>query len=399
MTNKKTLIVLSAMFLLFSTGCAGKQVVQSPYRNSESGGFIEERIESLADKLVDTLRNRDFASSNLAIIEESAIGRQEVSQFGTFVIDRLKKRLTEKNFSIVDMKGVQWGNILKNRPIEIPENECGQKETPEIILLLNVKDYGQNSRIYVSVTAKRADSNRFVEGLIVEEQFRKTERIVGWLSDVEEVSLPFGTQENPFKSIDDAAEYLANAICCPYRAMVSGGVIGERKIDPEQVSIVVMAVNASTQKTGDFERLVTKKLKTSLIKTCNVKNAVDLSDYALLDKQLAFYEDEGTFKLDYMSGNRERFKPGSVLLIAETYFHEDAKADIMLRAVWLKKEAETVSGGMMRAGGEYLPGFAANAYVRYVSSNTGKVKPFVEKRNPDRRTYKEIIMPDDKGFD
>ncbi len=360
-------------FLFYCFGCASHQVKSG----TEQEDDIEERIEVLSAKLAETLRNRDFATANLAIIEESSIGKRTVSQFGTFVTDRLRQQLTRKNFSIVDIKGAHWMKILNNKPIETPETDCERKESPDVILLLNVKDYGPSSKnIYVSVTGKQTDSNRFIEGLMVEEQFYRSGRIVSWLKDTKPVTLPLGTESNPFKIVDNGAEYLANTVCCPYREVVrkwERGELGLQNINPEDITLVVMAVNSRTRKMGRFEQLIMQKIKSYLIKNCRIENAVDFSDYGLIDRQLSFYEKEGTFKLDFTASNRERFKPGTVLLIAETFYRDNSKVDVMVRASWMKGRAETVAGDRRSVGGTYLPGFASNACFNWAhdkSNNT-----------------------------
>jgi hypothetical protein len=133
-------------------------------------------------------------------------------------------------------------------------------------------------------------------------------------------------------------------------------------IRPEDITLVIMAVNSGTHKMGKFERMMMQKLKTYLIKNCDIENAVDFSDYALVDKQLAFYEQEGTFKLDFTANNKERFIPGTVLLIIETFYRTDSMVDVMGWACWMTEETESLVGGKLRVGGTYLPGFATSAY-------------------------------------
>ncbi|MBW1854373.1 MAG: hypothetical protein JRJ00_06780, partial [Deltaproteobacteria bacterium] len=349
--------------LIFCFGCAHQPVVTEPPDD------IEDRIESLGKKLTDALRLSDIATENLALIEESSIGKGEVSQFGIFATDMLKRILTRNHFSVIDIKGVHWENILDNKPIGTPETDCERKESPQVILLLNVKDYGTKSKIiYVTVTAKRAASNQFVPGLVVEEKFNRFGRIVAWVNDRKQVPMPLGTERNPFKAIDVGIEYLAKEICCPYQELVKKckkGEYGAKNIDPEAITLVVTSINSSTRRIGRFEKSLMSRLKNYLIRDCGIENAVDISDYALLDKQLTFYEKEGTFKLDFMSSNRERFKPGTVLLIAETFYHEGSKIDTTIRASWMESEAETVLGDIRSVGGTYLPGFASGAYFHW----------------------------------
>ncbi len=354
---------------IFCFGCAHTQV--------RPPDDIEEGIESLGKKLVAALKPRDIATENLALIEESSIGNKEVSQFGIFATDRLKRILTRKKFSVIDIKGIHWRNILDNKPISIPETACERKESPQVILLLNVRDYGPSSKnIYVTITAKRADSNRYLEGLVVEEQFNRFGRIVEWINDKKSAPMPLGTEENPFKTVDNGAEYLAKGICCPYQDLVKKwkrGELGIRNINPADITLVVAAINPSTHRIGKFEKLLMAKLKNYLIKDCGIENAVDFSDYALLDKQLTFYEKEGTFKLDFTASNKESFKPGTVLLIAETFYHEGSKVDASIRASWMRVKAETVLGDRVRVGGTYLPGLASSAYFHWEDGPTRNI--------------------------
>lgn len=339
---------------------------------------IESRIESLGAKLTEALRSRSFASANLAIVAASSIGTGRVSQFETFVTDRLRQRLTASNFSMVDITGAHWGDILSNRPLGTPETACQRSETPDVILLLNVKDYGASSRnLYVNVTGKTADSNRFVEGLLVEETFERAGRVVAWLEDTRPVNMPLGTEKNPFTQLDNGAAWLAGELCCPYRELLkraAGGDTGAGgAIDPSQVTMTVMAVQGRTGKMGMFEKLMMQKIKNALIRDCGVESAVDLSDYMLADRQLSFYEKEGTFKLDYTGTNSELFKPGTVLLVVETFPRGSGVMDVMTRASWITATADTLAGGRRRVGGTYLPGFAASACFTWdqTSADTG----------------------------
>lgn len=359
--NKRGMYVLP--LLLAALAAAGCATAPPPAPDPPP---IETRIESLGAKLTEALRTRSFAASNLAIVAASSIGTGQVSQFETFVTDRLRQRLTASNFSMVDIKGAHWGDILSNRPLGTPETACQRQETPDVILLLNVKDYGVSSKdIYVNVTGKMADSNRFVEGLLVEETFTRAGRVVAWLEDTRLVEMPRGTEKNPFTQLDNGAAWLAGELCCPYRELLKRAARGDTAagtaIDPAQVTLTVMAVQARTGKMGMFEKLMMQKIKNALIRDCGVESAVDLSDYMLMDRQLSFYEKEGTFKLDYTSTNSELFKPGTVLLVVETFPRGSGVMDVMTRASWITAEADSLSGGRRRVGGTYLPGFAASA--------------------------------------
>ncbi len=358
----KVFIITAVLALIALYGCATDPGLKPPSRDND----IEQGIEALADKLVAELKGSKFAMEKMAIMDGSSMGSQVISQFSNFIMDRLRQKLTMKRFSIVDMENSYWKNHSAHKPLGSKGLRCEDSDAPQIILFLSVKDYGENSKmVYVNITGKEYDSQRFIEGFGVEEKFYRSDRIVSWLNDQKYLPLPPGTQGNPFKTVDRGAEFLANSICCPYKKLIQKyerdgfDIAG---VSPEDVVMVIMAVNSETHKMGRFERVIMQKLKTYLIKNCDIENAVDFSDYALVDKQLAFYEKEGTFKLDFSAKNRERFKPGTVLLIVETYYRSDSKVDVMAWACWMKDEAEALSGGKLRVGGTYLPGFATSAY-------------------------------------
>jgi len=364
--STKTTIAVCIVLLIGFSGCATQQTGLRPDQTAAGQDDIETRIESLAGRLSAALRNSTGATANIAVIDEASVGKGEVSQLGTFITDRLKQHLTWKNFSVVDVKGVHWSRILNNAALDLPETPCDVKEYPHVILLVNVRDYGPNSsKLYVTVTAKASESNRYIEGLVIEEQFDRSGRVVSWLQDTKPFVLPSGTENKPFVSIDDGASYLAGAICCPYREFIrtaAHGDMGGTAIDPEDITVVIAAVNGVTRKAGRFERLFMQTLKNCMIKNCDISHAADFSDYGLMDMQLAFYEKEGTFKLDYTASNKERFKPATVLLIAETQYKETGTVNVLVRAVWLGDLDDTVTGERVRLGGTYVAGFASSAY-------------------------------------
>ena len=369
LSSKRCIFI--SLSLILSFGCASLGIKPE----TEPADDIEARIESMGAKLVSALKSRDFAAADMAIIQESSISTGEVSQFGTFATDRLRQILTGMNFSMVEMNGAPGGDGSGGEIAGIPGDECGMKGAPLVILLLNVKDYGPSSEmIYVSVTGKHADSNSYIEGLVVEEQFNRSDRIVAWLGDKKPVPPLPGTQDNPFKDIDRGAEFLARGIYCPYQKLVKKWERGEQdetNINPEEITLVIVGVNSSSGRAGKFEQIIMQKIKGCLIRKYGVENAVDFADYKLADEVLTFHEKEGTFSLDYTAVNQDRFKPGTVLLIVDTFFHTNSRVDVAVRASWIKGQAETVAGDVKRVGGTYLPGFATNAYFYRVSSGEG----------------------------
>lgn len=362
----EVMLVFTLLAVINPSGCAFKEV--KPLEVSQSSQEdLEATIYLLANRLMEAIRYRDMALSSFALVDGSSIVKNEQSRLSIFVIDQLKQHMIRNNFSAVDIKKEHLKDLLYGRTLSYPMTTCDKNEFPQIILVLNIKDYSTNSEfLYFKISVKKADFNKFEE-IVLEEKLAKTPRLLSWLKETVPFDTELGTMENPFEDLDLCAKYLAQEICCPYLGLWEkweDDDLRSEKINPEEIVLTVVAINRdSEEKIGKFERKLMSKLKHFLIKDCQIENTADFSDFALIDKKIAFYEKEGGFNLNFTAINRERFKPANVLLIAETGSEREL-INIMLRAAWMKGDIETSYGSGMKVGGTYLKGFAASAYFK-----------------------------------
>ena len=144
-----------------------------------------------------------------------------------------------------------------------------------------------------------------------------------------------------------------------------------------------------------FKNALIQELQQALVSMDDMTCAVSQEDFGPVFNQVDFYKrNNDLFEMD-----NEKFKPGSVLLMAETKSGKfTGMKHVALRAVWRVTPLKDKDGAFVpqNKSGTYVSGFTSRAWFR------GEIPIVLKKKvykSQDVENKKEKEKASDKGFD
>jgi hypothetical protein len=387
-------VVLLAVFLLLLTGCQ-KSVVPVSDKNQFDG-----KVNALVAQTVDSCRNRPADIAPAAVISKSALDGGDYSRLDEVIVQRLYQRLS-RNRQMVTLSRENWFEYSESRPLSLKGHDAGVRDLMDnlVVFVVAVEPDAVFERITVTVSAKDANARTLpgVGANTVFDYFKDSPAVLLAKTPAQSSAVPVGLRQNPYDSLEKLCYSMAAELSA---ALQQGVKAGQHRAPDSEITVVLCSRNFKAPDPG-FKHALIQELQQALAAMNGMTCAVSVEDFGGVFSQMDFYnQNPGRFETD-----NEKFKPGSVLLMAQTRdFPAEKTRQVALRAVWRVTPLVDDTGTMVmdNTAGSYVSGFTSKAWFK---GTLPRVLP-LEKTPPDLTAKPVEPVPTssfdkapDKGFD
>ncbi len=365
-------LLLSA--LLF-TGCAAKTGPSQVM--AEQPGF-EADVDRMIDDLQARQRHSSMEMAPVAVMPGSLRAQAPFTRLEEYVMDRLTMRLREKH-EVYSMTRQNWFEFRDNRPLTFQTASPAEQQRLRSLVVYEVVPYSDKyiGKIEARVMALDAQGNT-ISGLMTSTAFNFSAfETAGALLNAEAHANPYpeGLEERPYTSVDRMSFNLAAELVDVYR---EGIALGDRTAAPDDVKVVLLTKPVNGVDGSAIQAALQQAIVSNKGFTCTISQ----DDFGTILQQLDFYSKNKVFNID-----ETVFEPGTVLLMAEVFKHQDGdKTGVALRGAWRIGPVVSETGDFIptSVAGTYLSGFTAKAY------HTGV--------RPGMKRTRKLSKYNDKGF-
>ncbi len=384
------LMVLAAALLL--TGCNHSGAVRP-----QSKSQFDQNIEDLVMDTVAASRARVPRLAPAAIVSKSVLNNKYYSRLDEIVLRRLESKLSSER-EIVNLSRENWFELREGKPLSLKGHSYAHSDLIEdsLVYIVDVEPDEVLEQIQVSIYAKDADS-RSIPGLKAQTMLDYGSKSPGTLllnEPAKSNPLPPGLKENPYASLEQLAYSLASEL----QASLKRGVTsGRYKASDDEIQVVLCS-SSFISTDPRFKNALIQELQQALVSMDGMTSSVSQEDFAPIFQQINFYKrNKNLFELD-----NERFKPGSVLLMAETKSHayKDLK-QVALRAVWRVTPLKDDQGQFIaqNSAGSYVSGFTSRAWFDGDIPTVIKKTPYRPRQQYQGQQPQKKFDSQDSGFE
>jgi hypothetical protein len=358
--------------LLFA-GCAAK--TGSSEVMMEQPGF-EADVDRMIDDLLAKQRHSSMEMAPVTVMPGSLRAQVPFTRLEEYVMGRLAKRLRE-NHEVYSMTRQNWFEFRDNRPLTFQTVSPAEQQRLRSLVVYEVVPYSDKyiGKIEAWITAIDAQGNA-ISGLMASAAFNfSAYETAGELLNAEPHANPYpeGLEERPYTSLDRMSFNLAAELVDVYR---EGITLGDRTAASDDVKVVLLTKPVN----GVADSAIQAALQQAIVANKGFTCTISQDDFGTILQQLDFYSKNRVFNFD-----ETVFEPGTVLLMAEVFKHQDGdKTGVALRGAWRVGPVVSKTGGFIptSVAGTYLSGFTAKAYhtgVRLDTKRTWKLSKYNDK--------------------
>ena len=347
--------------LLLFTGCAAKTgpsevLVERP-------GF-EADVDRMINDLLIKQRHSALEMAPVAVMPGSLRSQAPFTRLEEYVMDRLNTRLREKH-EVYNMTRQNWFEYRDNRPLTFQTVSPAEQQHLRSLVVFEVASYADKyiGKIEARVMASDTQGNT-IPGLMASSAFNfNADETAGKLLIAEPHANPYpeGLEERPYTSLDRMSFNLAAELVNVYREGIS---LGNSAAASEDIKIVLLTKSVNEVDGTGIQAALQQAIVANKGFTCSISP----DDFGVIMQQLDFYNKNKVFNIDETA-----FEPGTVLLMAEVFKHQDDdKTGVALRGAWRVGPVVSETGDFIptSVAGTYLSGFTAKAYLMGVSPST-----------------------------
>ncbi len=352
--TSKTAVPVILLLLLIFTGC-GRHVVK-PQLKSE----FDQKLDRLVLGTLAGCRTSDSQIAPAAIVSKAVLEGKQYSRLDEMIVQRLETRLAE-NREIIDLSRENWFELRESKPFSLNGHPLAHADLFDgfIVFIVDVEPDEVFERIMVSITAKDAASRK-IPGVKGQTTLKYDEGSPGTLllkASAKFNPLPSGLKENPYGSMEQLCYSLASELSAALKRGINSG----KYIASDEEIQVVLCSNSFKSTDPMFKTALMQTLQQALVSMDGMTCAVSREDIGPVFEQIDFYNtNDHLFEKD-----NEKFKPGSVLLMAQTRsFPHTGMKQVALRAVWRVSPLTDKDGAFVpeNMSGTYVSGFTSRAW-------------------------------------
>jgi hypothetical protein len=386
-------VSLLALLILFA-GCQ-KSVVPVSDKNR-----FDSKVNALVAQTVDSCRNMPADIAPAAVISKNAMVGNPYSRLDEVIVQRLYQQLS-RDRQMVALSRENWFEFSESRPLSMKGHDLGVRDLVDnlVVFIVAVEPDEVFERITVTVTAKDAGARTLpgVGATTVFDYFKDSPAVLLAKTPAQSSAVPVGLRQNPYDSLEKLCYSMASELSA---ALQQGVKAGQHPAPDSEFTVVLCSRNFKTPDPA-FKNALIQALQQALVSMDGMTSAVSVEDFGGVFSQMDFYnQNPGRFETDF-----EKFKPGSVLLMAQTRDYPAEKTrQVALRAVWRVTPLVDDTGTMImdNTAGSYVSGFTSKAWFK---GPLPRVLP-LEKTPPDPTVKPAQPSPSpsidtspDKGFD
>jgi hypothetical protein len=375
------------MVVLFS-GCT--QHVIKPQLKSE----FDQKLETLVFETIASCRAKVLQMAPAAIVSKAVLEGKDYTRLDEIIIQRLEAKLSSDR-EIVGLSRENWFELREAKPLSLKGHSYAHSDLLEdsIVFIVEVEPDDVFEQIKIFITAKD-DNSRKIPGVKGEVILKYDEESPGTMllkTPAKSNPIPFGLKENPYASLEQLSYSLASELSASLKRGVKSG---KYKAPDDEIQVVLCS---SSFKSPDpmFKNALIQELQQALVSMDDMTCAVSREDFSPVFNQVDFYKrNNDLFEMD-----NEKFKPGSVLLMAETKSGRfTGMKHVALRAVWRVTPLKDKDGAFIpqNTAGTYVSGFTSRAWFK------GEIPVVLKKKAykpQDAEPVKPVDQSQDKGFD
>lgn len=392
---RKLLSIVTIMAILFTalvvTGCDPQRKVRPSYKSE-----FDNKIEEMIYDVVRTSQARVSGIAPAAIVSTAALDTDKrYTRLDEVIAGRLESKLSAHR-EIVQLSRENFFELREGKPLSLKGHSYAHSDLLEgsLIYIVDVDPDEVLEQIKVSITAKGANG-RNIPGLTGETLLKYFEKSPGTLLLAEPAKsnpVPDGLKENPYGSLEQLCYSLASELQASLRRGVKTGQV---KAADDEIQVVLCS-SSFVSTNPRFKDALIQELQHALASMEGMTCSVSIEDFGPVFRQIDFYKrHSGYFELD-----NERFKPGSVLLMAETKSQAYTRLKhVALKALWRVTPLKDNQGRFVvqNSAGTYVSGFTSRAWFNGdipTVLKKGSYRPY-----PNSQPQEPPFNSDDKGFD
>ncbi len=356
MKPKLNLACLTVLLLMTLVAVGCRQHAVPPEMKSE----FDQKIDALVDDAVASARAKVSRIAPAAVISKAGIDGKEYTRLDETIVQRLEDKLSQDR-EIVRLSRENWFEIRENAPFSLKGHSLAYSDLFEgsIVFVVDVEPDEVFERVKVSITARDTHS-RSIPGVGANTTlayFSDSPATLLYNTRANTSPAPPGLAENPYRSMERLSYSLARELA---ESLKRGLASGRYKASKDEIQ-VVLCERSFTGADPAFQRALMQELQQALVSMEGMTCAVSREDFNPVFNQINFYRQNASlFEID-----AERFKPGSVLLMADTKSRPGtAMKQVSLRAVWRVTPLRNAQGEIItqNSSGTYVSGFTSRAW-------------------------------------
>ncbi|CCK78248.1 hypothetical protein [Desulfobacula toluolica] len=392
--KKFTINIAMPLFLLLVlifTGCS--QPVIKPQLKSE----FDQKIDRLILETVSNCRTKISQNAPVAIVSKALLEGKNYTRLDEMMVQRMETRLASDR-EIINLSRENWFELRESKPFSLNGHPSAHADFLDgfIVFIVDVEPDEIFEQIKVSITAKDAESRK-LSGVKGQTMLNYDEASPGTLllkTSAKSNPLPLGLKENPYGSMEQLCYSMASELSFALKRGINFG----KQIASDDEIQVVLCSNSFKSTNPMFKTALIQELQQALVSMDGMTCAVSREDVGPVFKQIDFYQrNNHLFEID-----NEKFKPGSVLLMAQTKSKPyTTMKQVALRAVWRVSPLTDKNGGFVpqNISGTYVSGFTSRAWFNGEIPLVLKNKEYIPQRIPNKMHTSPYHTLPDKGFD
>lgn len=373
------LVLLSAMFI---GGCKHQPATPVTMQH------FDQDLDRLVSDVADSIRNRPEDIAPFSIVSKNALDGKPYTRLDEMVCSRLAKHFSESKERIA-LSRENWFELNAGRKISVKGHPASRHRFIDsmVLYMVDIETEPVFNRVNIIVTAKDRHLNTLpgIKGKIRLNVEKQGPAFVLTSQNAQSNPYPVGLEGNPFHSVEAMAFSLASELSFAAQR----GLKTQRFHAKDDEIQVVLCTPKTLNAQNDFSRTVVQELQQALVTIDGITCAVSQMDFAPIRAQMDFYQNNpAVFEKEF-----EKFKPGSVILMAETrqnhHLHQ-----VALRAVWRVSPLKDTKGLFIpeNSTGTYLSGFTSRAWFK------GRI-PVTGQHHVDPQPAKKYTRAPAMGFD
>ncbi len=327
---------------------------------------LDQQVSDLVLETLDACRSKLPDIAPAAVVSHSLMEGQPYSRLEELIANRLSEKIAEDR-EVVALSRENWFEFRESRPLSLRGHHPDMAPLVDnlVVFLVSVEHEPLLDRITARIRV--ADSGaRMMPGIEGKHVFSNhPDAAARVLLDhpARHAQAPEGLKENPFHSLEELSYSMVTEL---RRSLEKGLIAAGAQSGEEEIQVVLSAGNATRGPAGEdpgFNRTLIQELQQALVSVGGMTSAVSRTDFRTMFDQVDFYnQNPGLFEAD-----EEPFKPGSVILMAETRSDPGSSArKVSLRAMWRVSPMKDADGSVItgNAAGTYVADFASRAWFK-----------------------------------
>ena len=354
--------LLSIYLVVIVTGCAIWGDSALAYSINSNQTKFYEKIDSLLENQVKQVRSTVNHKTMVYVMPGSIVNHMHSSRLEEIICKRLSLKLMNK-YSEIKLTRQIYMNLMGKNSSELAHDDTYGSDGYGLFVIFKIDLFPDYIKEMICLTVSVLDHfGRVIPELNVEEGFDFSSD--GFLNELyqsepDDNPYPYGSEENPYTSLDKLVAGLSDELDEAYK---KGVKVLDQEVSQQEIRVILSSGASNGIPENEIET-IRDSLQQEIVTRNGFISSISRDDYEKIFQQISFYQKnkDTVFEME-----EELLNAATVILILDVREHpNNEKVSVSLRSIWrvgplISSNYELIPTNYT---GTYISGFTAKAYI------------------------------------